>query len=86
MQYKMHTTKIKEMPTLNIKAQGDAVMLLQKILLYFGYLTCDSLTGYYGSKTDIAVKNFQKDRGLQSDGIVNQETWEALIDNLPVPC
>ncbi|MEA5572699.1 peptidoglycan-binding domain-containing protein [Calothrix sp. UHCC 0171] len=73
-----------EMPNLQINSQGDTVVLLQKMLLYFGYLTSDSLNGYYGSKTNIAVKNFQNDHGLLSDGVVNQETWQALIESLPV--
>jgi peptidoglycan hydrolase-like protein with peptidoglycan-binding domain len=81
----MITTTTDVMPTLNINSQGDAVLLLQKILIYFGYLTCDRVTGYYGSKTSIAVRNFQIDRGLESNGVVNQQTWQSLIDNLPVP-
>jgi peptidoglycan hydrolase-like protein with peptidoglycan-binding domain len=80
-----YTTKANEMPVLDIRSQGDTVILLQKLLLYFGYLTCDCLTGYYGSKTDIAVRNFQEDHRLQVDGVVNQQTWQILITNLPVP-
>jgi peptidoglycan hydrolase-like protein with peptidoglycan-binding domain len=82
----MVTTAIRIMPTLSINSQGDAVTLLQKMLLYFGYLTCDRITGYYGSITDIAVRNFQTDQGLVSDGVVDYETWQSLIGKLPVPC
>ncbi|PAX52726.1 peptidoglycan-binding domain-containing protein [Brunnivagina elsteri] len=82
----MLTTAINVMPTLSIHSQGDAVMLLQKMLLYFGYLTCDRITGYYGSITDMAVRNFQTDQGLVSDGVVNDETWQSLIAKLPIPC
>lgn len=81
----MITTATDIMPTLSINSQGDAVLLVQKILLYFGYLTCDRVTGCYGSKTDIAVRNFQIDRGLESNGVVNHETWHSLIGQLPVP-
>jgi peptidoglycan hydrolase-like protein with peptidoglycan-binding domain len=80
------TINANEMPILNIKSQGDTVILLQKLLLYFGYLTSDSLTGYYGSKTNIAVKSFQEDHHLPVDGIVNQQTWQLLIASLPIPC
>jgi peptidoglycan DL-endopeptidase LytE len=82
----MVTTAIHIMPTLSINSQGDAVTLLQKMLLYFGYLTYDRITGYYGSITDIAVRNFQTDQGLVSDGVVDYETWQSLIGKLPVPC
>lgn len=77
-------SKENEMPILNQNYRGNSVILLQKILIYFGYLTHDALTGNFGSKTEIAVRNFQQDHGLFCDGIVNQETWQALIDNLPV--
>jgi peptidoglycan DL-endopeptidase LytE len=81
----MVTTAIHIMPTLSINSQGDAVTLLQKMLLYFGYLTYDRITGYYGSITDIAVRNFQIDQGLASNGVVDHETWQSLIGKLPVP-
>ncbi len=82
----MITTETDVMPSLSINSQGDTVLLLQKILFYFGYLTCDRITGYYGSITDMAVRNFQTDQGLESNGVVNQQTWHSLIVKLPVPC
>ncbi len=36
--------------------------------------------GFYGPKTEAAVKAFQKARGLEVDGIVGPKTWEALFD------
>ncbi|MGH3940952.1 MAG: peptidoglycan-binding domain-containing protein [Pseudonocardiaceae bacterium] len=36
--------------------------------------------GIFGPKTNAAVKNFQTDKGLPSDGIIGSQTWRALAD------
>ena len=34
--------------------------------------------GVFGSGTEAAVKKFQKDNGLDVDGMVGNRTWEAI--------
>ncbi|SMF26383.1 spore cortex-lytic enzyme [Paenibacillus barengoltzii] len=36
------------------------------------------LTGYYGTKTQQAVRTFQSRYGLQVDGVAGPQTWKAL--------
>lgn len=64
-------------PTLRRGSQGDDVADLQMLLnSKFGYdLEVD---GDYGSKTEAAVKDFQKKHGLTADGICGPKTWKAL--------
>ncbi len=38
------------------------------------------IDGFYGPKTEAAVKAFQKAGGLEADGIVGPATWAALFD------
>ena len=40
-----------------------------------------SQTGYFGSKTYSAVKQYQRQNGLQTDGIVGPQTWGSLFGN-----
>ena len=57
-------------------ATGTDVKTLQTALNRAGCnLTVD---GIFGSKTQTAVKNFQKSHGLTVDGIVGDNTWKAL--------
>lgn len=66
-------------PTLKKGSKGDYVQLLQTKLIMLGYdLGSYGADGDFGSKTTEAVKAFQKDRGLEVDGIVGKKTWEAL--------
>ena len=54
---------------------------MQKRLINRGY---DSLVfaggadGVFGSATTNAIKALQKNKGLQVDGIIGQDTWKAL--------
>lgn len=55
---------------------GDDVTQLQKLLINQGYsLTPD---GVFGPKTEAAVRDFQRSVGLTVDGVVGQNTWQAL--------
>lgn len=79
------TSEVKEdeedmaLPTLRIGANGDAVKVLQKLLVATGY-DCGSagIDGDFGNGTLSAVKKFQKDKNLAMDGVVGEKTWEAL--------
>lgn len=58
-------------PRLYIGLRGDAVRELQ------GKLNI-SADGVFGLQTQVAVKDFQRSRGLVVDGIVGASTWAAL--------
>ncbi|WP_460206191.1 L,D-transpeptidase family protein [Scytonema sp. NUACC21] len=63
--------------TLKRGATGQDVRKVQRRLVEKGYgLNVD---GDFGSKTEIVVKQFQKDNGLLSDGIFGQKTYYALF-------
>jgi len=53
------------------------VSKIQNSLSYKGYFSHE-VTGYYGTITEKAVKKFQSDNGLASDGIVGPKTRSAL--------
>lgn len=38
-----------------------------------------TVDGIWGTKTNKAVLAFQKDKGLDADGIVGAKTWDALL-------
>lgn len=58
---------------------GSDVVYLQQILreqLYdLGKWGCD---GHYGAQTEKAIKQFQRDHGLEPDGITGVKTWTML--------
>ncbi len=56
---------------LKLGSKGKEVELLQQYLK----ITVD---GDFGPNTEKAVKQFQKDRGLNEDGIVGSKTWSIL--------
>ena len=66
-------------PTLRKGSKGEYVTLLQTKLIQQGYdLSPYGADGSFGAKTEAAVKQFQRDHGLASDGVVGQRTWDAL--------
>ena len=59
-------------------SRGSDVTELQKLLNKNGYsLDTD---GIFGSKTQAAVKDYQKKNGLSVDGIVGKNTWGSLTN------
>ena len=60
--------------------KGAAVKALQTLLIGYGY-SCGSwgADGSFGSATDKAIKAYQKDNGLDVDGIVGPATWSKLL-------
>lgn len=66
-------------PTLRKGSKGAAVEELQTLLIAYGYsLPRYGTDGDYGNETVSAVKEFQKDNGLDVDGICGPKTWAAV--------
>ena len=63
--------------TLRLNSQGSAVSQLQTDLKQLGYYFAD-ITGNFGTKTEAAVKEFQKDKKLTADGIAGYNTLQAI--------
>ena len=64
--------------------QGEQVSLLQYLLSMLSefYLSIPNVTidGAFGDETYNAVRALQKDAGLEETGIVDEETWNVLVD------
>ena len=64
-------------PVLRNGSHGHDVVLLQQKLSEIGYLR-GSADGIFGSGTERAVAEFQRDQKIRITGIVNAATWRAL--------
>ncbi|NJR65813.1 MAG: peptidoglycan-binding protein [Leptolyngbyaceae cyanobacterium CRU_2_3] len=60
---------------------GPAVAELQELLCAQGFQGL-RIDGDYGSKTEMAVKIYQKRHKLRIDGIVGAQTWSSLRKNV----
>ena len=58
-------------------SQGKEVTAIQNALKERGLFSGEA-TGYYGTKTQTAVRRFQKQKGLSVDGIAGPQTLNAL--------
>ena len=65
-------------PVLQRGDENDRVMALQNRLMDLGYLSLDESTELYGPATQYAVSLFQRQHGLQQDGIAGQETLRMI--------
>ena len=63
--------------TLSPGATGDQVKVLQRALNSLGF-SVGKVDGDYGQATQIAVERFQVSKGLAEDGVVGQQTLNAL--------
>ena len=65
-------------PTLRLGSRGSAVIDLQTRLATAGF-SAGTADGIFGSRTDAAVRSFQRARGLGVDGVVGPPTWSELL-------
>ncbi|MCW5317483.1 peptidoglycan-binding protein [Nostoc sp. KVJ3] len=70
-------------PTLSQGKTGAAVTRLQQRLRQLGYLNTNP-TGNFGPMTRDAVIKFQRNYRIAANGIVNQQTWNALLGSSPI--
>lgn len=60
-------------------SKGNEVQSVQLALKDLGYFQYKKATGYYGTITYKAVREFQKKYGLTVDGIVGNQTKKAIL-------
>ncbi|MGF2037600.1 MAG: peptidoglycan-binding domain-containing protein [Nostoc sp. CmiVER01] len=71
-------------PVLSQGKTGTAVIRLQQRLRQLGYLNANP-TGNFGPMTRNAVIAFQRNYRISANGIVNQQTWNALLGSSGIP-
>lgn len=64
--------------TLSRGQSGEAITALQKFLSGSGFLTADSVTGFYGALTEAAVRNFQTEQDIVSSGDAATSGWGVV--------
>ena len=64
-------------PTVRQGSRGDVVKTLQQRLNALGF-NVGTADGAFGPRTTLAVRAFQKSKGLPQDGVVGPNTWRAL--------
>ena len=68
-------------PTIREGSRGDYVREAQEILRARGYsIGSSGIDGKFGPATKKAIMAFQKDHGLDPDGVIGPKTWAKLID------
>lgn len=68
-------------PLIRQGSRGNYVCILQDGLINLGYNT-GGLDGVFGSRTNSAVREFQRVNGLSVDGIVGPITWRTLMNQV----
>lgn len=66
-------------------SSGDKVSELQVRLMYVKCFPYVDATGTYGDATSTAVVMYQQRNGLPATGVVDQRTWDMLINASPAP-
>jgi g-D-glutamyl-meso-diaminopimelate peptidase len=65
------------MPIFKLGSRGTEVMKIQATLKKIGY-NPGPIDGVFGSQTEEAVRQFQRNNGLTADGIVGANTYRIL--------
>ena len=68
---------VRKEKTISAGSDGPEVAAIQQRLQVHGF-SIGTIDGSYGSRTTSAVRAFQQSKGLNSDGIVDKQTWTAL--------
>ena len=66
---------------LRVGEQNPLVQDLQERLMSLGYMDNDEPTTYYGNATAEAIRHFQRQNGMNQDGICGPDTWDKLFSN-----
>lgn len=68
-------------PVLKKGARSAAVAAMQGALKFHGnnLASFGGIDGDFGSRTDNAIRSFQRAKGLSVDGICGAKTWEVLL-------
>ncbi|MEA5595440.1 peptidoglycan-binding domain-containing protein [Rivularia sp. UHCC 0363] len=73
------------LPVIQRNQKGEAVRFLQQLLLGYGFDQVE-FQSEFDERTENAVRNFQEQRNLSPDGIVDVNTWNALIEGTSSVC
>src|SRR5260370_23869399 len=73
-------TAVNDPATRPVVAPGSAGsgVLRAEILLSRAHFSCGEIDGHYGQNLRGAIRAFQESRGLTPEGVVRNDTWEAL--------
>ena len=66
------------LPLLKNGERGNSVKAIQQLLNARGF-SCGAADGIFGEKTQIAVAQYQKSKKLTADGVVGENTYNALL-------
>ena len=72
-------------PTIRQGSTGQAVSQAQYLLVRFLILDSSQIDGIFGPITTRAVREFQQEEGLVTDGIVGPNTWNAMLAVFSIP-
>ena len=69
------------MRTLTLGDRGKEVSDVQKRLHALGYeLGREGIDGFFGPRSQVALKGFQQERGLLVDGVLGANAWRELVE------
>ena len=73
---------VRGLPVLRRGSRGDLVVWAQQHLIAAGSRNLPA-TGIFGRRTYAAVRKFQSQRGLKTDGVLGPRTWRVLLRITP---
>lgn len=69
-----------ELPVLRMDSKGNSVRTLQTLLIAAGYnLGNGGADGFFGIKTETALRSYQQKANLEADGVCAEATWSKLL-------
>ena len=65
---------------LRMDSKGNSVRTLQTLLIAAGYnLGNGGADGFFGIKTETALRSYQQKANLEADGVCAEATWSKLL-------